>query len=170
MHGCLAGRLPFLGRRADETARAEARARVLALVEAEPGISPSELVRRLAIGWSSLYRHVRALKEEGRIRVDASGRHAFLYPAGVQGDERLAAQRAVLLTGRARLVAQEVAARPGHDVASLAQALGISPRVIYHHVRRLVAAELLSSRAPNRYLDLAPTPSLALLLGKERTR
>lgn len=151
-------------RRADDAARAALRQRILHLVEREPGASPSELVRRLGIGWSSLYRHVRALREAGLVRVVESGRHTFLYPRDADGDERHAAQRAVILAGRARLVAAEAAARPGQDVASLAKALAISPRVVYHHVKRLVAVGLLESSAAHRYRDLAPTPRLLDLL------
>lgn len=151
-------------RRGDEAARAELRRRILHRVEQEPGTSPSELVRRLGIGWSSLYRHVRTLREQGLVRTVASGRHTFLYPRDAQGDEKHAAQRAVILAGRARLVAAEAAARPGQDVAQLAAALGISPRVVYHHVKRLVAVGLLESSAPRRYRDLAPSPRLRDLL------
>lgn len=140
------------------------RGRILDIVQREPGISPSRLVKELSIGWSSLYRHLRSLEAGGLVRVVAAGRHAFVYLASAEGDPRLVAQRAVLLGGKAYAVAAEVARTSGHHVESLARALNLSQRLVYHHVRRLVDAGLLTSTVPNRYRDLAPTARLVSLL------
>lgn len=150
-----------------EAERAALRERILRAIEREPGASPTRLVEELGIGWSTLYHHVNALEAQGRVRASSAGRHTFLYPAGMAGDPRLSVQRSVLAGGRARLVAAEAARVPGHDVGSLAEALGISPRVVYHHVRRLVEAGLLTSSMPRRYRDLAPTEPLRALLRQE---
>jgi predicted transcriptional regulator len=150
-----------------EAARAALRERILGAIEREPGASPTRLVADLGIGWSTLYHHVNALEAQGRIRAASAGRHTFLYPAGMAGDPRLSVQRSVLSGGRARLVAAEAARTPGHDVGSLAEALDISPRVVYHHVRRLVEAGLLRSSMARRYRDLAPTEPLLALLRQE---
>ena len=147
-----------------ELARAAIRERILQTVEREPGASPTRIVDALGIGWSTLYYHVKALEAAGRVRIVSAGRHTFLYPPGMVGDLKRSVQRSVLLGGRARLVAEEAARTPGHDVGSLAETLQVSPRVVYHHVRRLVEAGLLRSSMPRRYRDLAPTePLLALL-------
>lgn len=150
-----------------EAARAAVRDRILRAIERDPGASPTTIVQALDIGWSTLYHHVKTLEAQGAIRVASAGRHTFFYPAGMVGDVRLSVQRSVLLGGRARLVAEEAARAPGHDVGSLSETLGISPRVVYHHVRRLVEAGLLASSMPKRYRDLVPTQELLALLRQE---
>lgn len=150
-----------------EALRAAVRERILRTIEREPGASPTRIVAALDIGWSTLYHHVKALEAQGFIRVASAGRHTFFYPAGMAGDLRLSVQRSVLLGGRARLVAEEAARSPGHDVGTLSDALGISPRVVYHHVRRLVETGLLASSMKKRYRDLVPTEELLTLLRQE---
>jgi DNA-binding transcriptional ArsR family regulator len=153
-----------------EAARAALRARILAAIERAPGASPTRIVEDLGIGWSTLYHHVKALEAQGVVRSASAGRHTFLYPAGMASDPRLSVQRSVLFGGRARLVGEEAARAPGHDVSSLAAALDISPRVVYHHVRRLVEAGLLRSSMARRYRDLAATEHLLALLRQEGGR
>lgn len=147
-----------------EAERALVRDRILRALEADPGVTPSRLVLRLAMGWSTLYFHLDALEAAGLLRRVRHGRHCFLFPEGIAGDLERSLQRTALEGERARLLAEEIVRAPGHDIASLAAAVGVSPRVVYHHVRRMRLEGLVASSREHRYCDLAPTPRLRELL------
>ena len=150
-----------------QTSPEDVRLRVQRLIEARPGIGPSQVLEKLPMGWSTLYSHLKALEKDGCIVAQREGRLVFLYPVTQTGGERaqLPSDARLLQTPRARALAKEVISRPGeHDVATLATALQLSPRVVYHHVRRLVAGGLLDSVKPRRYAALAPTDRLTAAL------
>lgn len=150
-----------------DAARAALREQLVRAVEREPGASPTRIVDALGIGWSTYYLHLARLKAEGRVQVVSHGRRTFLYPAGVVGDVDRSLHRSLLVGDRARALAAELVRAPGHDIASLARAVGISPRVVYHHVRRLTAAGLVHSSLTRGYRDLRASERLASLLREE---
>lgn len=150
-----------------DAARALMRQRLLRAIEADPGATPSRLVQRLGLGWSTLYFHLEALEASGLVRRVRHGRHCFVFPEGIAGDLDRSAERAALEGEKVRLLAAEILRNPGHGIASLAAATGVAPRVVYHHVRRLRRQGLVTSSREHRYADLAPSERLRELLRDE---
>lgn len=170
LHGFLASlAAPRRTREERDAARLALRERILRAIDRDPGASPTALVAKLDVGWSTFYNQLKRLEAEGRVRTHSHGRRTFVYPAGMVGDLDHSVQRSLLVGGRAHAVASEIARTPGHTVASLATALDISPRVVYHHVRRLTAAGLVLSSLTRGYRDLRATERLVTLLRQEGT-
>lgn len=159
------------GRRASSAARKgllddPLRRRIMKAVETAPGLPLSHLLTRLDVGWSTLYRELDQLEKAGLIKSRKRGRHCLVYPAvGDNAPVKVPLTQAILLQGKtAREIANRISKKPGQDMESLAEALELSPRVVYYHLRRLVEGKLVKSSSTTRYRDLAPTPVLQDLL------
>lgn len=143
--------------------------RVLAAARARPGLTLSEARDMLGMSWGSLYRHIARLESAGLVRLQTAGRRRLLFPVGetdttVQPSVMEAA--AFLRQPTGRMIATAVILRPGRSVPEIAEALSLTPRVVYHHVQRLLAMNLIASSSETRHRDLTPTPLLLAALEK----
>lgn len=134
-------------------------------IEKAPGLPLSHLLTRLDVGWSTLYRELEVLENAGLVRSRKRGRHCLVFPADDEIATSVPLNQTILLQGKtAREIAARVAKKPGQDMETLADHLGLSPRVVYYHLRRLVEGKLIKSSSTTRYRDLSPTPTLNELL------
>lgn len=131
--------------------------RILALARARPGLTLSEARDSLATSWGSLYRHLARLERVGLIRMQTVGRRRLLFPSGaVEVSVKVGVMEAAafLRQPTARLVAVAIVLRPGRSVPEIAESLQLTPRVVYHHVQRLLAMGLIKSSSETRHRDL----------------
>lgn len=149
--------------------------RLLAAARARPGLTLSEARDLLNTSWGSLYRHLVRLENAGLVRLEAAGRRRLLFPTGgveakVQPSVLQAA--AFLRQPTSRLIATSIMEKPGRSVPEIAHALQLTPRVVYHHVQRLIMVGLITSSSQTRHRDLTPTAILpsALEMAQEPTR
>ena len=135
--------------------------RLLTAVRAAPGSTLSTLCRKAKMGWSTLYRALHALEDADLARAKKRGRHTLVYPAESFPARKNAFSHAVLLQGATvRDIATRISNKPGQDMESLAEHFGLTPRVVYYHLRRLLEGKLIKSSSTTRYRDLVPTPAL----------
>lgn len=147
----------------DGVLSSEARRRVYDLVLAEPGISVSELARRADMYWTSAALHAAALERAGLVQSVLVGRRRSIFP--VENRSALGTPAAALLSEPAcRRVAEGIVRYPDLRVWELCDILQMSERAVYHHVKRLVNAGLVSSTRPGMYRGLRALPALERLL------
>jgi DNA-binding MarR family transcriptional regulator len=138
--------------------------RLLAAARARPGLTLSELRESVSMSWGSLYRLLQRLEAEGLVRYQVVGRRKLLFVAGEPeplDQSAVMEAAAILRQPTARLVALSILMRPGRSVPEVAASLQLTPRVVYHHVQRLIAVGLILSSSQTRHRDLAPTHVLA---------
>ncbi len=141
--------------------------RILDAIRTRPGLTLSEAREMVNMSWGSLYRHLVRLEAAGLVRFQTVGRRRILFLT--ESEETLAqspvAEAAALLRQpTARTVAVSILMRPGRSVPEVAASLQLTPRVVYHHVQRLLAVGLISSSSQTRHRDLTPSPMLARAL------
>ncbi len=141
-----------------------ARAAAMELVEAEPGIHLSELVRRLDSSESTVMHHLRALERGDRIRLRRTGRYTCAFPAGASRDDIRAA--AVLKARGARVILEEVVRRPGVSAGEVAALIGLDAGTVSHHTARLAEAGLVERVRSGRYVHLHPCAGAEAVMGR----
>lgn len=115
------------------------RARVMAAVEAEPGIHVEEIRRRLDMNRNAVRHHLDKLADVGLVSVsDATGFRCY-FPAG-STDRRVMAAFPVLKSDTARRIARAAVQQPGITASSLGASMGLTPAGTHHHLKRMVAA------------------------------
>lgn len=140
-------------------ARAACR-RVYDAIEREPGLSVSALARRLGMYWTSVALQVGHLARAGLVRSVRSGRRRVLFTAHAL-DSMADARGLILLAEPACLrVARAIAAVPDQRIYELVERIPMSERALYHHVKRLVEAELVLSSKQGGYRGLRASPRL----------
>lgn len=133
---------------------------ILRLATESPGISFGELKACTGLGWGTLYHHVTAMHRANLVQTRVVHRRRILLPLHAHAIERVAIANAILRGGTARLVAQFAASRGPTDVAEMTRELGVGPRAVYYHVKRLVEAELLVCDRGDRRLIIRATDTL----------
>lgn len=129
------------------------RARIVAMVQEHPGITFSELARRLDIAAGQLTHHARMLEKAGIVFSTADGQTRRFFHVAHGRSEAVAplGERAVAL----------VRERPRH-ASELARELGVSRQALHYHLKQLVADGRLVARPDGREVWLeAPTVSAA---------
>lgn len=164
------GRLPWIVRMATRTADGGSlghplRARIAALVAAEPGIHLMEIQRRIGKGNGTTRHHVRVLVRAGALVPRRAGRYVCYYPPEVQ-DPRLQILGGLLRSEVARRLLQEVSARPGLAVAQLARRVGADPTTVRYHLRRFHEAGLTRWRSEPGGAKVHPAGWASEALGK----
>lgn len=162
--------IPLVGRLAgqeqERLLQSALRRQIVELVRENPGIPIGELMKRLPVGWGTLYHHLIKLERSGLLRAAVSGRRRLLYPgdAGPLGNDPDA--RSILRGRTAQRLARAIVARPGRSVADIVDEMAESPRVIYYHLKRMLDAGLVTSSSETRYCSLTPTPRLVSMLAE----
>ena len=146
-------------RAARDSGRGATREKVLDLVTRQPGIPAEKVLDVLDIGWGTLSHHLERLKMQALVRVNVEGRRKLLYPAGSL-DEKEASRRARLFYPKAREIAQAVLREPGISIAAVSDRCGLSPRVVYYHLKELLALGLIE-KAGRYPATLYPAACLA---------
>lgn len=129
---------------------------IVGLVESNPGIHFSEIVRRLGLGNGNADHHVRHLVAHRLLaEVKAEGFTCYYVPGAVGAD----AARGLpsLKSAGARSVLREIARRPGINAKEVAQAVNMSGPTVHYHVVRLHEGGLIDSDRTPHGLALRPT-------------
>lgn len=135
------------------------RARLVQIVEANPGVRFHELRTASGLGNGTLSHHVRVLAAHGHLRRLAKGGSTFFFPAT---PDKAAETRAVALKSEgARRVFAAIQASPGRSNLDVAGATGLDPGTVHYHVRRLAEAGLVNVRRAGRTTVLDPTAAAA---------
>ena len=128
----------------------------LALVRRAPGLHVAEIARRLRLSWSGAAGHLRALEKEGLVHSALESRRR-VYFASEARPEDIHRFRALAAPSATR-VAKAIVAEPGLTVREVAIRARLSPRVTYHHARRLREVGLVVARGEP--MRLFPSPAL----------
>jgi predicted transcriptional regulator len=135
-------------------APAGSRARLLAAIVAEPGLSKADLARRAGLAWNLCDHHLGALERAGDALLVKLGREVHAFP---RGWARAAACRRVLERDRvARRVLEQLGAAPCRTQAELRERSGHSPRSLRRALGLLVRHGLVSRDAGGIVLAQAP--------------
>lgn len=141
------------------------RRRVYDFVSAHPGSSVSEVAGKLDLYWTSAALQVNRLVSAGLVISVLVGRRRLLFPA--EGTGALSSRsRGLLAEPACRRVAVAIAKRPHLRVWELCELLSMSERAVYHHVKRLASAGLVTSTS-RLYRGLEPSPQLLQFLAQD---
>lgn len=138
------------------------------VIKTRPGISVGDLKEEMPFGWASLYYHLGILIDAGLVKDvldEIDGRRRHLYPVLKGGRIPKPKNPEPVLSAPSTQVARAIIDRPGMNLQELIDELGMTPRNVYYHVRRLEEAGLIKSSSKTRYRDLAARPALYDLLG-----
>ncbi len=126
------------------------RRRILELVREEPGISASELSRRVDVSWGTTIYHLNRLEDEHLVTSMREGRHRrFFQNGGTHAPD----EREVLATLRNDTTAQvldTVRSEPGLAQKEIAQRVDMSPSALAWHIKRLHEADLVTKERDGR--------------------
>lgn len=152
--------------RTEEVLATPARRRIFEIITGRPGCSVSELARAAGMFWTAAALHIEQLERAGLVRTVRVGRARALFAASALHE--VEAANAALLSEVACLrVARAVVQHPRLRVWELASRTGMSERATYHHLRRLVAAGLVTSRTTRGYREIEASPTLLACLPSE---
>ena len=132
---------------------------ILEVVQQQPGISASELGRRLECGWGTLVYHLTVLERMQLLSSAREGRHKRFF---VQGRINYSDKAAVglLANASARTILDAVKERPGLIQRDLGRLLGLSPGTVAWHVERLAEAGLIIKEEDGRVVRYYPSAKL----------
>ncbi|MHB8634139.1 MAG: thrombospondin type 3 repeat-containing protein [Thermoplasmatota archaeon] len=130
------------------------RARIVARIEAEPGIRYAALVKSLRLARGIAEHHLRVLIAAHAVIADLrEGPRRFYAPGDVPAT---AGPPSVLHSQRARGIMDEVDRHPGASLAHIARALGAPSTKVSYHARRLAAAGHLRLERDGRRVRVYP--------------
>jgi predicted transcriptional regulator len=131
------------------------RAKLLALVEAEPGIHLEAAQMQLGASAGTVAHHVRLLGKSGLLREARDGRFHRLYPP--DADAARIARDAALRPERSAAFYALVQRQPGIGLREAARQLGVPASSLQWHASRLAAAGLVERRWDGLHArDVAP--------------
>jgi len=137
------------------------RSEIYHAIKANPGITVTELAEQVQLGWGSVYHHLKKLRAAGQLRSRRVGKRRLLYVS----DAKSIPKRPLALGATAKAVASCIVRNPGGSIKDVMDELGLSPRMTYYHVEKLVEARLVTAGSRTRYVDLKPTARLFQTLG-----
>src|SRR5687768_157214 len=141
---------------------AASRARILAAVQADPGIHVSLLAERAGLSWHTTMYHLRLLERRRLVQVDKGDRERRAFPAGLPTVHR--AWLAALRTGEAAEVLRLLQQDPRQTIPGLSRRMGYSEKVVRRQIAHLSQAGLVHRRGqlrPVYELSRAAEPELA---------
>jgi predicted transcriptional regulator len=132
---------------------------ILEVVQTSPGISASELGRRLNCGWGTLVYHLTVLERMQLLSSAREGRHKRFF---VQGRINYSDKGAVglLANPAARMVLDAIKDQPGLIQRDLSRHLNLSPGTVAWHVDRLHEAGLVLKEEEGRVVRYYPSQKL----------
>lgn len=135
---------------------------ILALVQETPGISASELGRRVECGWGTLVYHLTVLERMQLVSSAREGRHKRFF---AQGRINYSDKGAVglLANPAARTILDAIRASPGAIQKDLSHRLNLSPGTVAWHVERLAAEGLVIKEDEGRTVRYYPSERLLQL-------
>ena len=126
----------------------ETRDRVLDLVRSEPGVSKSEIARRLGIGWGTVGYHLHRLQKHRLLRIHDTGYRTLVVPS-MHGEEAASVFAALREPVNQDLL-QSVHEAGDAGLMELADEHGLSRKVVRRRLGQLMQAGLLERQAGHR--------------------
>lgn len=132
---------------------------ILHVVGAQPGISASELGRRLECGWGTLVYHLTVLERMKLLSSAREGRHKRFFVQGrINYSDKGAL--AILANPAARIILDAVRRSPGIIQKDLGTLVGLSAGTVAWHVERLAANGLILKQEDGRSVRYLPSERL----------
>lgn len=131
------------------------------------GISVSDIARQSGLYWTLAAFHVHRLSRSGLVRSVKVGRRRLMF-VPTRNNEAWALERGMLAEPACLRVALAVIQYPGQRVLDLHYLTGVSERAIYHHMKRLLAVGLVTSRKTRYYLGMQATQKLLTIVAEIR--
>jgi DNA-binding transcriptional ArsR family regulator len=114
------------------------RGRIFGVIEHNPGVTYSQIKRKIGVGNGTLTHHLSMLEKQNYIKADRDGLYKRFYPRDYHIDED-----AVELTTLQRDIYFLAKTEPGISQKDLSDRLGVSERVMSYHIHLLQEARLL---------------------------
>lgn len=144
------------------------RERILALVEAQPGLHLRELPRRLGLSLRSVRYHLETMAREDSVSSHRSGRFERWFAAGVFSEEDRSLISALRVRGQ-RTILTSLLGNGSMRFASLQRATGLSSATLARDLERLMAERLVEVGADRGYqLRDSSATEMRLALYRER--
>lgn len=141
----------------------EVRRKILLMLEEHPAIPLAEIRERVPVGWGTVWYHIQKLAKADLIRIIPSGKRKIVVRVNSAPTAVEVRALAVLRGSTARKISRYIQRNPESSVSAISEALGLSTRVAYYHVKVLLEVGLLSSSSPTRHFGLRATPLLDVL-------
>lgn len=135
-----------------------ARAQLLQIVQAEPGIHFQDLVRRSGLANGTAVHHLGKMTQVGLLSARPFGRYTCYFP-GASPDRAALAAAPVLRSDGARRVYEAIQGRPGLSGLELAGLVALQPSTVSYHVQRLVDSGLVRAEREGRSVRLSAVVS-----------
>ncbi|MHB1260892.1 MAG: winged helix-turn-helix transcriptional regulator [Thermoplasmatota archaeon] len=132
-----------------------ARARLLQIVQAEPGIHFQDLVRRSGLPNGTAVHHLGKLTAARLLSARPLGRYTC-YFSGTSPDRVALVAAPLLRSEGARKVYEAIQGRPGLSGLELAGLVALQPSTVNYHVQRLVDSGLVRAERDGRSVRLSP--------------
>ena len=137
-----------------------ARARLVQIVQAEPGIHFQDLARKAGLANGTAVHHLGKLAKGGLLAARPLGRYTCYFP-GTSPDRASLARAPVLRSDGARRVYEAIQGRPGLSGLELAGVVGLQPSTVNYHVQRLVECGLVLAAREGRSIRLSAATATA---------
>jgi predicted transcriptional regulator len=137
------------------------------IIRARPGINKSGLCESSNLAWGTIHYHVELLRRQGRIQVVETGWES-LHFVGLLAPHEMA-WIAALREQQARLVLERLDDGEARRAGELAQAMGLSRKVIRRHLTVLGDAGIVEKRGYRQALYRLRTEARGLLGSKRET-
>lgn len=131
------------------------RDQLVTIIRSDPGVSATDIAKRVDAGWSTVVYHLGVLERNGLVTSLADTRHRRFFPAGeVHHGQR--ARMAVLRNDRTRFVYALVQQHPGLSQGEVAKHIGISLPGAAWHLKRLEEHQFITRAKAGRTVRLYP--------------
>lgn len=139
------------------------RERIWQAIEENPGINLSKLRNLMELGWGTTVYHVRLMEDRKLVTsvVQNGKRHFFINANGTHNADLREAVASITGRTTTQKIVSSILADPGRSQREIAQQLGLSDRVVTHHMGKLRKQRLIETRREGGRLRCHPTPLLA---------
>lgn len=141
----------------------ETRAKLVELIEENPGLSQQELAERVDAGWGNTTYHLQRLEQADFVRSEKQGHHRRFYRTGEVQEDDIEAL-GVLKNDNANQIARYLIEQPGAKQKDVCEALEISPSLAHKWISRLEEHELVESEREWRSKHYTPDDRLDKLV------
>lgn len=133
------------------------RARLLELVQEEPGVHLTELTRRLETNKTTALHHVRKLLHAGLLWENRDHGYTCYYAARSM-DYNVMAAVPLLKSEAARRIVEHIMAHPGANLSQVAEHAGIKVSTANYHLERLKTCGIVEAQRKGRAVSLRASP------------
>lgn len=114
------------------------RGRIFGFIEHNPGVTYSQIKRRIGVGNGTLTHHLSMLEKQNYIKAERDGLYKRFYPRDYHIDED-----AIELSALQKDIYVLAKTRPGISQKDLSEELGVSERVVSYHIHQMQEARLI---------------------------